>query len=65
MNGQTISDILNSIVIGNNVYDSIVIVVVNIGHITYGDNSPIEGDLDTSLNTGTIEGDNNNNVQSI
>ena len=55
LNNQTIKDVLGSLgITGNNVYDSVIqqgdnnsviVVVINIGHTTYGDNSPIDSDI--------------------
>ena len=52
LNNQTIGDIIKSIVIGNNVRDSVIVVVINIGHTTYGDNSHIEGDISVNVPDG-------------
>ena len=73
LNNQTIKDVLGLLgITGNNVYDSVIqqgdnnsviVVVINIGHTTYGDNSPIDGDIavnDVETNHGVvgIQGDN-------
>ena len=52
LNNQTTQDVLNSLVIGNNLYNSVVVVIVNIGHTTYGDDSPITGDIDVNVTDG-------------
>ena len=46
-NNKYINDILKRYGIEIN-DDRIVIVVINIGHITHGDNSPITGDINVS-----------------